>query len=105
MIFAVLALTLSCPYPDASWVEIRQVSQLPRAIRRLVGALAEPGAQFNLSDVITPETKHLPFKRLIYARGQGCGLEIAYERGGRGYARINVAFVFENGAWRKSGSP
>ena len=105
MIFAFLPLATSCPYSDGSWVYIRTVSELPSAIVRSMGALAEPGAPFNLTDVVTPATEHLPFKRLLYARGQGCGLEITYEQGGRGYARLKAVFVFENGAWRKSDPP
>jgi hypothetical protein len=100
---------------DASgFREIRATSALPSAILALCdgggdGKLAEPGQNWNATDVITDPT--LPGKRLIWGAVGGEYYVVHYERGGIAHSfHILVAKLTQDNAkpkavWRAIGGP
>ncbi len=100
---------------DASrFHEVRSTTNLPSAILALCdgggdGKLAEPGQNWNATDVITDPT--LPGKRLIWAVVGGEYYVVHYERGGIAHTfHILVATLGKNDAkptmvWRAVGGP
>jgi len=100
---------------DASrFHEVRSTTNLPSAILALCdgggdGKLAEPGQNWNATDVITDPT--LPGKRLIWAVVGGEYYVVHYERGGIAHTfHILVAKLGKNEAkptmvWRAVGGP
>jgi hypothetical protein len=85
----------------ADGVRLARKAQLPRGAAEALGfAMAEAGARFNAGDVVTPETRGLPFARFIEAQRCGRLLRIDYEQGGIGYFRRSVLLRRTGKAWR-----
>jgi hypothetical protein len=92
--------------------EVHSTGDLPPAIVALCGGdgkLAEPGQNWNATDVITDPT--LPGKRLIWAAVGGDYYVVHYERGGIAHTfHVLVARLAKNDAkpkvvWRAIGGP
>jgi hypothetical protein len=87
---------------SARFHEVRSTSGLPSGILALCdgsgdGKLAEPGENWNATDVITDPT--LPGKRLIWAAVGGDYYVVHYERGGIAHTfHILVAKLTKNNA-------
>lgn len=73
--------------------EVSSVTQLPPALRTLIGPVADVGAPFNSGDAVRDPS--LPFRRMIRAGHQGDVWFVWYEHGGIAYfwqavvARVN----------------
>ncbi len=71
--------------------------QLPAAVRKALaqktGPMAMPGQPFNVSDVVTSETRRLPFSRGIFVWSRGTRWVVATEHGGIGYG--DPVYVFD----------
>ena len=66
---------LTTPVTDVSGV-----AQLPQALKKLIGPLADVGAPFNSTDDV--EDSFLPFRRLIRAGHRDADWYVWYEHGG-----------------------
>ena len=73
--------------------EVTSVTQLPAALRTLVGPIADVGAPFSSGDAVSDPS--LPFRRMIRAGHKGDVWFVWYEHGGIAYfwqavvARVN----------------
>lgn len=80
---------------------VSRVKDLPPDVQAYFarrGAIADPGEQFNSSDVIADEK--VPQQRLISAvSGDDC-ISVTVERGGRGYSVGTFIFQRIDGHWR-----
>jgi len=90
--------------------EVHATSDLPHAVIALCaddGRIAEPGQNWQATDVITDST--LPGKRLIWAAVGGDYYVVHYERGGIAHTfHVLVATLTNNDAklvWRGVGDP
>ena len=61
--------------------------------------LAEAGAPFRATDVLTPHNRDLPYRRFIKADAEGCKLMIVYEEGGRAHSYNTRMLFYEQGQW------
>ena len=69
--------------PAGASTAIARKAQLPRGAAAAIGfPMAEAGARFNTVDVVTDETRGLPFARFIAARRCGGVIAVDYEQGG-----------------------
>jgi hypothetical protein len=57
-------------------------ADLPAGARAVLPVMAERGGRFNVTDVVGPNDRNLPFTRFISARQSGCALSVRYEYGG-----------------------
>jgi hypothetical protein len=87
-----VAVTIAAPaasVPDTTCrlatpvTEVSGVAQLPAALKKLIGPLADTGAPFNSTDDV--EDALLPFRRLIRAGHRGDDWFVWYEHGGITY--------------------
>jgi len=90
--------------------EVHSTTDLPRSIIALCGdEVAEPGQNWNATDVVTDRT--LPAKRLIWAAIAGDYYVVHYERGGVAHTyHILVAKLEKGGTkaeimWQAMGGP
>ena len=97
-ILVLAAGVLACPFPIDRSTTISTRADLPAAVVRSFGDIAEKGQPFQVSDALPPGP-HPPFSRFVSAQARGCELELHYEHGGRGHGWQTAHFHFESGHW------
>jgi hypothetical protein len=83
------------PAENVMFTAVYEVKLLPEAVRNEIGDLAEPGANFQSTDVI--RGKRLPSRRLIFAGLSAKYSIVYYERGGIAYGLLVAVLERSNG--------
>ena len=74
-------------------------ADLPAGARAVLPVMAERGARFNVTDVVGPNDRNLPFTRFIAARQSGCTLSVRYEYGGIAHGLATALLEQRGRAW------
>jgi hypothetical protein len=86
-------------------VAVTSIAQLPGQVRSLLleaGPVAEPGGDFNATDLF--DSAHpVPDRRLISGQAGASCILLKLERGGRGYAHALLQFERTGGRWTFAG--
>lgn len=82
------------PGENATFDPVTRVKSLPKSVRDQLGAMADPGEDFQRTDVVVDES--LPWKRLIFAGQSQKYWIVAYEHGGIGHSYFVAIFEIKN---------
>jgi hypothetical protein len=91
--------TLAAPTAVAS------IAQLPEQVQTLLleaGPVADPGGDFNATDLFDPEHP-VPDRRLVSGQAGAACIVLTLEKGGRGYAHMLLEFRRTGGRWLLAG--
>ena len=93
------AFSQGAPCPGRGILSFARKADLPRGVEAALGfAMAERGAPFQVTDVMSPGAQ-LPGSRLIAARQSACSLAIRYEYGGIAHGYATALLERRDGRW------